>query len=271
MTIALEPSKRPDEERVYKHDWTPWLGAATIASQTTTADVDSGIVVSDVAIETGDKSITFKVSGGDAGSTGRVTQTITSSTGEIETEVFLVRLVAAEEPVSLAEVKKQLRIEDDNTEDALISSYTRSARAYVESESGFVFVRRQFVETFNRWPLWIELGRRPVISVDLIEYQDTDGTTQEYADFFGSLPLRRIHPATSWPTLGTNGSISVRYTAGFAEGEQVEELDLARQAIFVLVAHWFANREAVSTSGLNVMEIPFTVRSLIDRFRAQVI
>jgi uncharacterized phiE125 gp8 family phage protein len=171
------------------------------------------------------------------------------------------------EPVSLDEAKAQLRIVDDTSEDAKISSYIRSARAYVESESGFVFVRRQFTDPFHAWPRYIQIGRKPVISIDAVSYQDTDGTTQALTSYRTSQDLQRLSPSSIWPTLGRGGSVSVTYTAGFIEGYDGEEAELARQAILLLVGHWFANRETVSIESATPLEVPFAARALIDRFR----
>lgn len=263
----LEP-KAPSEVRNYSFDWTTFLGEDTIAS--------SGVTVTGVTLvsDTNDAtSSTVKVSGGTAGTIARIVNTITTAGGLTETETFLLPITDAEEPVSLQEAKAQCRIVDDDSEDSLISSYIRSARAYVESESGFVFVRRQFTETFSWWPTYLGICRRPLISVDSIDYTDSAGTTQTLDDatYYTALALRRITPVGTWPTLGTGGIVAVTYTAGFEEGEQAEELELARQAILLLVGQWFANRETVSIEAATPTEVPFAVRALIDRFRAQVV
>jgi uncharacterized phiE125 gp8 family phage protein len=174
------------------------------------------------------------------------------------------------EPVTVEEAKQQLRIVDDSSEDALIGMFIESARAYVESESGYVFVARQFTERYSGWPTYLELGRRPVVTIDELEYQDSDGNTQTFTDYQPSLDLRRLSPIGAWPTLVSGGSVLVRYTAGFTQGEQVEEVALARQAILLLVAHWYANREAVNIGNTMTTEVPFAARALIDRFRAMV-
>jgi uncharacterized phiE125 gp8 family phage protein len=168
------------------------------------------------------------------------------------------------------EAKQQLRIVADSSEDVLIGMYIESARAYVESESGYVFVRRQFTERFSDWPSYIELGRRPIITVDSVEYQDLDGTVQSFTDYQASIDLRRITPITAWPTLGVGGSVLVTYTAGFAQDQNVEEARLARQAILMLVAHWYNQREAVTVGASQPMDVPLATKALIARFRSMV-
>jgi uncharacterized phiE125 gp8 family phage protein len=264
----LEP-KAPSEVRNYAFDWSTFLGTDTITG-TPVVTVTGATKVSQSNDTT---SVTVKVSGGTGGTVARIVNTITTAGGLTETETFILPITDADEPVSLAEAKAQLRIVDDTSEDALISSYISSARAYVESESGFVFVRRQFVDSFNYWPRYLSIGRRPLISIDAINYTDSAGASQTLngANYYTALLLRRVTPVGSWPTIGNGGSIMVTYTAGFDEGEQAEEVDLARQAILMLVTTWFENRSSVSTNNIQASEIPFAVRALIDRFRTQVV
>jgi uncharacterized phiE125 gp8 family phage protein len=268
MTIALDP-KRPDEVRDYIHDWSPFLGGDQISTVTTTG---TDVTIADADVLSGNQSVKFWVSGGTSGITGRIVQSIVTVGGREETEIFTLPVRSAEEPVSVAEAKDHLNIVDDETKDVLIASYIRSARAFVESESGCIFVRRQFVESFNRWTKYLSLSRRPLISVDGVDYTDLSGVPQTVnsADYYTMLGLRRIAPVSTWPHLGNGGAISVRYTAGFLEGEQVAELELGRQAILLLVAHWFENRETVSIGNTVTTEVPYAVRALVDQFRLMV-
>lgn len=263
----LEP-KAPSEIRNYRFDWTAFLGTDTIA--TSDVEVDGVTKVSDT---NDDSSVTVKLSGGTGGTVAKITNTITTAGGLTETELFTLPITQADEPVSLEEVKSQLRILDDTSEDALLASYIRSSRAYVESESGYVFVRRQFVEDFGFWHRNLTLGRRPLISVDAIDYTDGAGAPQtlDPSAYYTALALRKITPVSVFPMLGNGGAINVRYTAGFDEGDTAEEVELARQAIFLLVAHWFAHRETVSIDTAQAMEVPFAARAILDRFRATVI
>jgi uncharacterized phiE125 gp8 family phage protein len=263
----LEP-KAPTEIRNYSFDWSSFLGTDTITSSD--VQVEGVTLVNDTNDTT---SVTVTVSGGLDGTVARILNIITTAGGLEVIELFTLPIMEASEPVTVNEAKWQLNIVDDDSDDALIASYIRSARAYVESESGYVFVRRQFAENLSSWPSFLSISRRPLISVDSVDYIDSNGAPQtlDDAEYYTALALRRITPVSTWPTLGKGGSISITYTAGFAEGEQAEELELARQAIFLLVGHWYANREAVSIDQNQPAEVPFAARALIDRFRAQVV
>lgn len=263
MTIRIEP-KRVSEIRDYTHDWTPFLGDTdTISSQTTTA---TGCIVDSSSVLAGQKQVKFWVSGGVGGVPAKITQTILTSAGRTEAELFLLPIEAAEEPVSVEEAKVHLRIVDDTSQDALIASYISSARAYVENESGYAFVKRQFLDVFSYWPPNLILSYNPVVSIDEILYLDTYGVSQTYNDYILGFDGRLI-PVSSWPS-GT--SVSVRYTAGFDEGDASFRLELARQAILLLVTSWFDNRSTINSSQIPATEVPFGARAIIDRFRVQV-
>ncbi len=105
MAIRLEP-KRGNEVRDYRHDWTPFLGTDTIATQTTTAN---GVTVNSSAVETGSKSVIFWLSAGVNGVPGFVTQTVVTTGGRTETELFVIDILA-EEVISLAQAKEYLRV-----------------------------------------------------------------------------------------------------------------------------------------------------------------
>jgi uncharacterized phiE125 gp8 family phage protein len=116
------------------------------------------------------------------------------------------------------------------------------------------------------------MARRPLISVDAVDYTDSNNVTQtlDEAAYYTHACSQAHHAGFgAFPTLGNGGAIAVTYTAGFAEGEQAEELELARQAILMLVAHWFENRETVFVGAVATSEVPFAAKSLIDRFRTR--
>jgi uncharacterized phiE125 gp8 family phage protein len=267
--IRLLPTKRATEVRDYRHDWTPFLGLDTIQSQTTTG---VGITVDSSLIEPPAlQKIKFWLSGGVAPEPGIITQTIVTAGGRTETEIFSLGITVSDELVSVSEAKQNMKVENDDSENALIAGLIRSARAYVEDESGYVFVRRQFNEEYDVDPRgFIPLDRRPVVIVDEIEYTDDAYATQTITDSFLVLERGRgrVYPTpgtTAFPTIAPNSKFLVRYTAGYAEGSTHNDVELARQAILMLVAHWYAMRETASDKVTN--EVPFGVRHLINRFR----
>jgi uncharacterized phiE125 gp8 family phage protein len=258
--VRLEP-KAASERRNYTFDWASYLGGTDTI---TTSDVSvEGVTL--VADSNDTTSATVEVSGGTDGTVAKIINTITTADGHIETETFILPIETGE-PVSVAEAKAHLRVVDDS-EDALIASYLKAARGWVENYTSHILVRRQITEQRDRFCRYIEINNRPVISVNEISYTDSDGMDAVYADFIASTAREptRIYPALNgtFPTLGTNGEVTVTYTAGYAQGEEPQAL---LQAILLLVGHWFAYREAVSAD--DVKEVPFAVVSLCGPYRA---
>jgi uncharacterized phiE125 gp8 family phage protein len=152
------------------------------------------------------------------------------------------------EPVSLAEAKAQVRMVEDNSEDTFITSLIAPARAYVERVSRNLFVEGERTETFRRWGDYLELWRKPVVSVDTVTYSTSDDPADdiEYTGFaadYNSFPLR-IYPAfggTGFPTLVAGQVITVVYTAG-ALATTDEQYLLGKRAMLLLIGLWFDNR-----------------------------
>lgn len=171
------------------------------------------------------------------------------------------------EPVTLAEAKAQVRMDNDNSEDTFITSLIAPARAYVERCSRFFWVAASRSETFFRFGDYLEISRRPIATVDTITYTDAagnGGTT--YTGFLTSIGemSARVSPAIddSFPTLGAGGVITVNYTSG-ALSATSEEYLIGKRAMLLLIGHWFEFREAAQ-AGIVSNEIAFAVSSLLD-------
>jgi uncharacterized phiE125 gp8 family phage protein len=265
MTIRLLP-KLAGETRRYRHDWSPFLGDDTILGEPVTTI--TGATLDSTTVEDGEQSVVFRVSGGTAGTPAFITHTITTAAGDEETETFILP-IGYEEPVRLTDAKEQIR-ELDDWQDAKIERFIAAARKWVENYTGHILVRRSVSETAHCFSDYLRLTWRPFVSADEAAYTDSDGNPQTITDFLVSsshYPLR-LYPVdgASWPSILTNSPIEVTYTAGYAPGEEPEEL---LQAILLLVGHWCRFREGVSEDSLN--EIPFGVRSLCDQYRTPLV
>lgn len=182
------------------------------------------------------------------------------------------------EPVSLDEAKLHLRV-DGQDEDDLLSAYLTAAREVCELESRRAFITQTWEMALESWPVhpWIELLRPPLQSVLSVKYTDSLGAEQTMAsdDYL-------VGPATtpgriwlgygkSWPstTLQPGAAIRVRYVAGYGD-DAASVPQRYRQAILLLLGHYYENREAVTAQvRFNLAPIPLGVRSLLmlDRGR----
>jgi uncharacterized phiE125 gp8 family phage protein len=176
----------------------------------------------------------------------------------------------AKEPVSLAEVKLHLRVDDD-ADDTLIGALVTAAREVVEAISGRALVTQTLEMVQDGWPIirYIRIPRPPLQSVVSIKYTDSSGTehTLDEAVYFvdaesepGRIALRS---GQSWPATALQelNAVRIRYTAGYGDAEDVPAR--FKQAILLLVGHWYENREDAQPNAATMAEIPHGVNALL--------
>lgn len=182
-----------------------------------------------------------------------------------------VQTPPAEEPVSLNEAKAHMRIVV-NDEDALINRLIATARRQCERVARRAFVTRTLEAMLDDWPAdeVIELPYPPLASVTSIKYMDTGGTehTVSASDYIVDAHSQpgRVTPkfGVHWPsvTLQPLAAIVVRYVAGFGAASAVP--DEYKQAVLLMTAHLYENREAVIVQqGITAREIPMAVDALL--------
>jgi uncharacterized phiE125 gp8 family phage protein len=156
------------------------------------------------------------------------------------------------EPVSVELARKQCRLDDDE-EDELIAQKITAAREWVEDFTGRIVAQQTLVAHFRAWGSYLEIPRRPVISVDAIVYNgDPDDDSYAAGRFvLGPYPLRILAGADGFPALRTGGAITVAYTAGYDAGEVPKVMI---EAILVLVGGMMSEREGGYEKSLKAAE-----------------
>ena len=181
----------------------------------------------------------------------------------------------AAEPLSLAQANAHLRV-DSSAEDAFISSLIITSRLHIEAALGLALISQSWAWTLDAWPerREVALPMRPVRSIESITVQGVDGapTVLSAASYVldGNaspariVPLGAGFPASGRPALG----IEIRFTAGFGSAPEDVPQPI-RQALLMLVAHWFENREPVlvGDNRAGAMRIPDTVSELLAPYR----
>jgi uncharacterized phiE125 gp8 family phage protein len=136
------------------------------------------------------------------------------------------------EPVSLAEAKAHLRL-DDNSDDGLLAGYILAARQYAENYiRGAIITQTYDYKLDGGWPMvWvrdycrtrIELPLRPVQSVTSVSYVDENGATQTLSTSLYTTHLDRPVPCIdkaynqSFPSVrDVTDAVTVRFVAGYA-------------------------------------------------------
>ena len=176
------------------------------------------------------------------------------------------------EPVTLTEAKLHLR-EDGTEQDTRIESLISAAREYIEGQTGRYLMSqtiRQYFDDFPEIGCPIRLDVAPVQSVSSVNYLDEDGTSMVLAtsDYRSDVTsdTTRIEEGydSTWPvTRGVVNCVWVDVVAGYASASAVPRG--LRQAILLLVGHWYENIEAV-VIGTTPNEVPLAVQSLVGRW-----
>lgn len=185
---------------------------------------------------------------------------------------FRVTVAPTAEPVSLLEAKEHARV-SVNEDDGLIAGYILAARRYAEAETGLLLMPQTVEMTLDAFPTGpiIELARAPVQSISSVNYADSAGADQVWPSSGYVLDAHRHRPALrlaygeSWPAARSQpNAVTITFVAGFAEVNA--EWEQIRQAMLLLIGHWYEHREVVVV-GSTVNEVPLAVTSLLCQHR----
>ena len=187
------------------------------------------------------------------------------------------RLITAptSEPVTLAEAKLHLRV-DDTTDNALIAALISAARQYVEERCWIAILDQTWALGLEEWPEEpirlpkTPLGKLPTIT--LVRYKDAAGAwVTVSSSVYTVLPTGEfsLNAGQSWPSVGWSvWPIEVQYTVGFGAAGQVPEL--LKALIKLMVGHLYENREGVQVgAGQSALTVPLAVESLCAMFEVR--
>lgn len=176
-----------------------------------------------------------------------------------------------EEPVSLQEAKAHLRVDLDD-EDALIAGYIASARQWCEKWTGRAFITQTWTLGLDDWADRIAIPLAPLSSVTSVDYLDENDASQTLSTTIyqvvtggdqGGVIFRK--DGQSFPSLSDlKEPITITFVAGYGLASDVPEP--IRQAILLLVGHWFRNRETVGVVSENT-PLEFTVTALLMAYK----
>lgn len=172
-------------------------------------------------------------------------------------------------PVTLAEALNHLGAAAKTEDYALIDALIATATRHVEDFTGRALVTQTWDWKADCWD-GILCRRGPLPpwqSVTSISYIDSAGATQTWASTEYQVDLdpngARIALAygKTLPSLrgGDLNAVTVRFVAGYDAGDR--ELQTCRQAILLLVSHWYQERRPVGVAQL--AEMPFQVTALL--------
>jgi uncharacterized phiE125 gp8 family phage protein len=178
----------------------------------------------------------------------------------------------AAEPITLVEAKQFLRVEHDDDDD-IITALIAGSRIHVETQTRRALITQSWRLTRDAWPATgcLALLPVPVKTLDAVRVYKSDGTTLalDLAGFAldkSEAPARLLF-ANGAPVVPQRAAagIEIDITCGYGDaGTDVPEP--LRQAIRLLVAHWYENRGLVAV-GSEVAVLPQSAAALIAPYR----
>jgi uncharacterized phiE125 gp8 family phage protein len=174
------------------------------------------------------------------------------------------------EPVTVAEAKAHLRI-DHASEDALIAGLIATARQHIEAALGLALITQSWSWRLDAWPgAAVALPLRPVQAVGAVCVTAADGAVatlapESYLLDGAGVPPRLVATAPPWPRPAPAAQgIEIAFTAGYGAAASAVPAPI-RQALLLLVAHWYEHREPVQPG--SAAPVPDTVAALLAPYR----
>jgi len=173
-------------------------------------------------------------------------------------------------PVTLAEIKRHLRVTIDD-DDSLLTDYIASATEYCEDQ---VPGARSFMSQTWDWKIHFfpgdsfEVPRPPLQSLTHIKYfatnSSTGTTTLSSTNYLVHIPTNmpgqiELHPEVgAWPSVADRAdAVQVRLISGWTIAP-----NQVKQAVKLLVGHWYSNREDILVGTIS-SNIPHGVTALL--------
>lgn len=181
------------------------------------------------------------------------------------------------EPLTVDEVRLALRI-DTGDDDATVARMITGARQKIERTINHLYVTRQVKITMDDW--WapnyetssniVHLLPGPVSAVDDVQYI-IGGTLTSLDPSRYQVDLSRV-PARLAPALDQQwphpdpvlAAVQITMTVGYADADAVPE-DL-QQALYLLIGHWYENREPYQQDGREPQEIRMGLQYLLNGY-----
>lgn len=177
--------------------------------------------------------------------------------------------------VSYADVKSQLRLTQDLEQSLIEQFYIPAANSYAEKITQRTLAPASYKLHLKSFSQKIFLLKPPVIGSVVVKYFDNDENEQTFSgyDLFQNnyQAFLTKNSSDSFPSLSVEKPypIVIEYDAGYGVDPTVIPSEI-RQAILLLTAHFFMNREAVVVgigSIPGALTVPHGIQNLLNHWR----
>jgi len=174
------------------------------------------------------------------------------------------------EPLTYAEVKAYLRLNDDS-EQTFVTSLITAARGIVEGHTWMPLISQVQAMQFDKdelSQLIVNINKAPLISVDSVTYYDNNNalatlSASSYESDVYSTPGRFRLKVVPFVYDRMN-ALQVNFTCGYANAASVPQP--IKQAMYMIIGHLYENRQDVVT-GTQVNEMPKGSEYLLQPYR----
>jgi uncharacterized phiE125 gp8 family phage protein len=176
----------------------------------------------------------------------------------------------AVEPLTLAEAKEYLRV-DTSDDDDVITALIAGARVHIEAQTRRALITQSWRLVRDCWPPDGRIAVRPAPprSVVAARYYDEANATHAIdtsAFVVDTASSVLSFAAWSMPAPGRDAAgIEIDVSVGYGDAASAIP-EALRQAIRMLIAHWYENRGLVAL-GETIAVMPATTAALIAPFR----
>lgn len=187
---------------------------------------------------------------------------------------------ATSKPVTLEELKAHCRVDGTN-EDASLGAYLDAAAEFVADRTSLVLAPASYQIDRADWCSDLQILVSPVRDIASVKYLDVNASSVTVDPSFyrwGRTDLGatlEFLPAFVRPIVADDrdDAVQIAFEAGFDDPNATGTGDdpalilpvRVKQAILLIAAHWYANREAVSSDSLAT--IPLAAESLLAQLR----
>lgn len=197
---------------------------------------------------------------------------------------FSLVAAPAAEPLSLARVKRHLRI-DVSDEDEDLQDLISISRDHLEQAYELAFITQTwdfFLDNFPwswpqpfGWPTWaqpsvIDIPKQPLKAVTSVKYTDSSGVQNNFVDFLPDVPGNRVglKYGKTWPQVALQPIAGVVIRMDFGYGDTgASTPPSARSAQLLYIGHLYENREqVVIEQRIRPIDLPRGVQDLMMPF-----